>query len=165
MGLVKSHIAPDRYYVYAMLCQDGDGPLYVKFGRSCDIERRMTELRHGSPIPGRWFLYVETGGPLAQGNLERGLHKRFKARRTRGEWFRFDAYSEEDKKEFRDGCRIVYSMVTLGELRWKRIHIPSLERKMEQRKNARFHSKSKAQIDALRRRKQNAAELEVYRDR
>lgn len=163
MGLEKSYIYPDRYYVYAMLCQDGDGPLYVKFGRSCDAEARMMQLRQGIPIPARWFLYVEVAGPRSQSNLEKGLHRRFKARRTRGEWFKFDAYLDSDKAEFRDGCKAEYAMITGGDLRWRRIHVPTLEKKMEERKRAFVHSKTRNRLKAINRRKSNAAEFDHYR--
>ena len=164
MGIETSHIEPWKYYVYGLLCQDEGGPLYVKFGRTTDPERRMVQLKQGVPLPARWFLYVRVAGHLTQGNLERGLHKRFKSRRIRGEWFKFDATSEVDKEDFRRGCRIEYAIATTLELRWKRIHVPSFEKKVDERRRKFIFSKSPSQLKRLKGNKSNQRELEKYRD-
>jgi len=93
------------YYVYTMLCRDGDGPLYVKFGHSRQIVDRLSALRTGCPIPPRWYGLVECGYEHLMLKFEQELHRHFKSRRVRGEWYKFDP--DADKRKFNDGIQFV----------------------------------------------------------
>lgn len=126
------------YYVYAMLCQDEDGPLYIKFGRSVDIDRRLNSLRTGTPIPPRYFCYVKVSGPRTQSQLEIALHRRFKDRRTSGEWFKFDAASEADRAEFNAGCKAEFILVTGRKMAWEKVSVAAVKSYVELGKQERF---------------------------
>lgn len=56
----------------------------VKIGRSDDVARRLAEIQRMSPVKLEVLWQVQAGG-----DLETALHRRFKARRTHGEWFDF----------------------------------------------------------------------------
>lgn len=103
---------PPRYHVYALLCQDKDGPGYVKFGMSKNIGARLDQLRQGCPVPARYFATVAVGRSSKRTReIERALHDKFSHRKIRaqGEWFRFDFYDVGDKKEFNEGCKLVFA--------------------------------------------------------
>jgi len=147
MGL---HIVPpdsSEYFVYAMLCQDGDGPLYVKFGRSRNITKRLSQLRTSCPIPAKFFAVVQVVTESQQGHLERGLHAQFKKRRTTGEWFKFDSNSKDDKRAFNDGCLIQFVACLGSGYKWEKISIKALNRYNKERR--RIYYKNKKFIDAL----------------
>lgn len=124
------------YYVYAVLCQDGEGPLYVKFGYSGDIYRRLREINQGSPIPARYFAIIEVSNRNDALDLEKGLHKVFDGRKSRGEWFRFDSKAEEDKAEFNEGCRWCFSQYrTVADQRsWTKVSVKALDKYFENKK-------------------------------
>lgn len=115
------------HFVYAMLCRDADGPLYVKFGRSSSIGQRLSSLRTACPIPARWFAVIDAKTKGRQGNLERELHRHFSDRKTNGEWYRFDADSVADRRLFNDGSRTCFaSCGILGES-WTKISVAALD--------------------------------------
>lgn len=141
------------YFVYAMLCRDGNGPLYVKFGRSRKIGERLTALRTGSPIPAKWFAIIETPGRMTQAVVEKALHAEFKDRRTTGEWFRFESDSEEEKRAFNDGCAKVFT-IELGQgHNWQKLSVSALDAYAAGRRRAYFLSKNRKKIDARHRAK------------
>lgn len=58
----------------------------VKIGRSVDVQRRLADLSRMSPVPLE-VLWIFPGGA----RLESALHRLFAARRSHGEWFRFES--------------------------------------------------------------------------
>lgn len=117
------------YHVYCVLCQDKGGPLYVKFGHSRRIWNRMLEVRSASPIPAKWFGYVRSRGEEKARKLEKRLHANFAHRKTRGEWFRFDAKCPKDKKEFNDGCReaIFHTLGDPDKIWWEKARVADVD--------------------------------------
>ena len=67
---------PDVYegvFVYTMVCRDGDGPLYVKIGKTRNLFSRFSQLRMGCPIPALYFTVVACGTRAQQDELEKRL--------------------------------------------------------------------------------------------
>lgn len=72
---------PDHLYFVA--CPPlPDGSRYVKIGRTINMDRRMSEIQTGCPLPLELVWFWPGGGPN-----ERGVHERLKCLRERGEWF------------------------------------------------------------------------------
>lgn len=67
------------YLVYFV--QEGEG--LIKIGKTVDIERRMSGIQTHCPNPIRLLAYMEGGTR----GLEGKLHRLFKDKRVRGEWF------------------------------------------------------------------------------
>lgn len=129
MGITafNPHMFSGGFHVYAMLCQDEGGPLYIKFGRSRRIGKRLTELRTSCPIPAKWFCTVDALNHLKQANLERSLHRHFKPRRITSEWFKFDASDPNDKKAFNNGSRVCFDNCGLTKVYWDKVSVPALD--------------------------------------
>ena len=145
-----------EYYVYAMLCQDGDGPLYVKFGRSRKIGDRLSTLRTASPIPAKYFAVVQVPGAKLQGNLEKALHRHFADRRITGEWFKFDSASADDKRAFNDGCALQIAKYIGAGHYWEKLSVAALDEYAAERKAA-FCRAMKNKKFAAKMRAQNAS--------
>jgi len=126
------------YFVYAMLCRDGNGPGYVKFGLSGNIGGRLSALRTTCPIPARYFAISEIGGNKKQARrVEKALHERFKDRKSSGEWFRFDFDRETDKREFNDGSLHAFQSILGGKFNWwTKISVAALDAEAERAKAA-----------------------------
>lgn len=135
--------SPYLYYVYALICQDDEGPLYIKFGRTRNLQQRLTALRVTSPIPARYFAYVEARGKYSQGNIEKALHSRFAPRRTSGEWFKFDAKSVEDKRDFNDGSIEVFASFLGQNATWNKISTKALDELIRRKQLAYYHTTEK----------------------
>ncbi|MFJ7895938.1 GIY-YIG nuclease family protein [Streptomyces anthocyanicus] len=58
----------------------------VKIGRTIDLPKRLADIRRMSPAP-LDALWSHPGGS----ELEAQLHRHFRAKRSHGEWFTFDA--------------------------------------------------------------------------
>lgn len=161
----KQPLAYRDYYVYAMLCQDGKGsPGYVKFGFSGRIGDRLSQLKSGCPIPAKYFLVYPVGAlERTARQLERALHRRFKDRRIRGEWFRFDFESPEDKRDFTRGCNESLREV-FREVRekWTPISVKALEESERQRRA--WFLNSKWGKRAKRRQRQETHKRHTYGD-
>lgn len=72
---------PDHLYFVA--CPPlSDGSRYVKIGRTINMDRRMSEIQTGCPLPLELVWFWPGGGAN-----ERGVHERLKCLRERGEWF------------------------------------------------------------------------------
>lgn len=84
-------------YVYMLLCQEADGPVYVKIGMTEDPLSRFRALRSGSPHTPRAFAYFETYNRKDARRIERALHKAYGEWHAHHEWFSF---REEDKAKF-----------------------------------------------------------------
>ena len=114
------------HFVYAVLCQDGDdGPLYIKFGRTHRLHTRLNEVAQGSPIPAKWLAFVEVPEFKVKA-VEKALHMRFALRKTRGEWFKFDAKSKDDVREFNDGSNEVFRTTLKNPAGWNKVKASSL---------------------------------------
>lgn len=84
---------PERLgFVY--VCKLAD---HVKIGFSTDVESRIASLQTSAPTP----IHLLITFPSTQ-VIERELHKRFAAQRTKGEWFRHEG---EIKAWIEGGCQ------------------------------------------------------------
>lgn len=138
---VPLYSQPEAHYVYAMFCQDGDGPGYIKFGRSRQIGRRFGALRTACPIPVRMFAFVSIGIEEKRARkVENALHRAFKSRRTMGEWFRFDYTSAADKREFNDRTRVVLAGYGIDEW-WTSVSAKALDAEAKRKQAARLEIK------------------------
>lgn len=145
-NLKDPRIKPNTYYVYGVLCQDDeDSALYVKFGKSYNLRNRFRGIRQGTPIPTRYFTFIEVNDDQIQGDLEKALHERFAERRVMGEWFRFDAANPDDKREFNDGCTEVFILYLGIRSKWEKISCKSLFGSDETRSRSTSTSISKRQ--------------------
>lgn len=86
----NGRFAAGRTYVYVFMARDGDGPMYVKFGRSDDPVSRVGQVQVGCP-----FRIIKAGMikclSLDQAKtVEKAFHSEFAQWATSGEWFRFD---------------------------------------------------------------------------
>lgn len=121
----------EHHYVYAIFFQDGNGPGYIKFGRSKNPSSRLTQIRTACPIPAKRFATVEIGPSegVAQ-KVERAILDRFSDRKIkkRGEWFRFDFSDPNDKREFNSGTKSALERI-LGSRHgwWEHISVPDLD--------------------------------------
>ncbi len=139
-----------RYCVYALLCQDGDGPGYIKFGMSGNIGSRLSSLRMACPIPVRYIATYAVGHSREKArSVEKALHIAFGARqiKNRGEWFRFDFSDPEDKKFFNDTCRLVFRS-HFGENHdwWSKVSVDALDKAERLRRAQLVHSKAGRKI-------------------
>lgn len=134
---VPLYSQPTTHYVYAMFCQDRDGPGYVKFGRSRQIGKRFGSLRTACPIPVQMFAFVEIGiDEKRASSVETALHRAFADRRTMGEWFRFDYTSADDKREFNDRTRVVLTGYGIGDW-WSSVSVRALDAEAKRKQAAR----------------------------
>ena len=157
--VIPNYFKKDSIYVYALLCRDSGGPIYIKFGRSKDIVSRITSLQTGIPIEIKYIAFVDVGWSLKNAcAVERSLHRQFKDRNTSGEWFKFDFDSELDKKEFNDGCRAAFKAAGYLDLWWQKVSMAAMSKYLaEERKVARDKLKKsvygRARRDYLKSRK------------
>lgn len=160
---VYSFDMTNRSYVYALLCQDGDGPGYVKFGRSDRIGQRLSALRTSCPIPARYFAIMDVGCLPVAKRVEKALHIQFKDRRIKGEWFRFDFKNLDDKKEFNYGCGLVFAAHIKPPFEWTKISVKELDEYNKARQAMFLQSKNsnKAIAREKYRAKQRAAHKEL----
>ena len=140
------------YYVYALLCQDNDGPGYVKLGMSGNVTQRLTSLRSSCPIPAKYIATVKIGHNREKClKVEGYLHREFAERKIkmRGEWFRFNFSDPDDKKEFNRGCkRVLRHFFGVAHPWWDIISVGALDEYNEQRRNEFLHSKHRKKIEA-----------------
>lgn len=162
MGVQSLPVDDKRYHVYAMLCQDADGPGYIKFGYSTRIGERLSQLRTGCPIPAQYFAVVELSHQHVMKTLERMLHRIFADRRVTGEWFRFDFDSEEDKRVFNDGCLAAFKACSETPIWWTKISISALDE--EARRQQRAFLKSAEAKKAKRARERASAQRRAWKE-
>lgn len=89
-------------WVYALFCVSAGGEGFVKIGFSIRPLVRLSELAASSPLPPMHCGVRRLGTATDAHNLESKIHRKFKDRRTNGEWFKFDLANTEDKADF---CR------------------------------------------------------------
>lgn len=74
---IKRALSQENHVVYFL----AQGP-YVKIGHTCDLERRLRELRMFSPV--KFELLAVLPGPR---DTEKQLHRKFSGSKVHGEWF------------------------------------------------------------------------------
>lgn len=74
--------------VYAIVAPMGNGQSVVKIGRTVDPVARFAQLLPGIPFRCKMY-YLSVGFSQQCSRVEANLHRQFKSRRTRGEWFLF----------------------------------------------------------------------------
>jgi len=133
-----------------MMCRDGDGPLYVKFGRSMRIMQRLTEIKTSCPIPAKWFMTIRAGRQKMAVRLEKALHEHFSSRHSTGEWFKFDVHSAEDKKDFNEGIAWAakYVLGSAHPYKWDKLSVPALNRYNQGKKQRFLNCKNRNVIAA-----------------
>jgi len=119
-------------FVYMMLCQDDNGPAYIKIGHSDSPLRRFLNLRQGCGVTPRVFSFVNLRTRKAACNLERALLKGFAHWKTRGEWIKV-AISE--KSEFNKIWQEIFELhAEKGRpLRWNQLSAKVLVQQAEER--------------------------------
>lgn len=132
-------------YVYLLVCKDADGPRYMKIGHTINPGSRLSQLLTGCPIPPKSFAVCPVGfihsGCAAK--VEKSLHKAFKHRLVRGEWFLIDTESQEDRELF----HATFNKACFGTERgvWSHISIDKWQAAQKARK-AYWGKQSKAAI-------------------
>lgn len=116
--------------MYALFCEDEGGVGYVKIGRSSNIGKRLSALRMACPVPAKYLALLEVEDKYQSERIEKALHLQFEARRSTGEWFRFDFSSAEDKHAFNLGCRLVFGLLLgpLDQKWWEKIDLEAYDR-------------------------------------
>lgn len=138
-----------RSYVYLLVCKDGDGPRYMKIGHSCNPGVRLSQLLVGCPIPPKSFAVCPVGYHHAgkASKVESALHKAFKDRQIRGEWYQIDTTSAEDRELF----HLTFNTACLKEKAergvWSKVSIPNFIASQQARK-AYWAQQSKKRIRA-----------------
>jgi hypothetical protein len=151
-------------YVYALFCQDGDGPGYVKFGFSTRIGDRLSAILVGCPLPAKMFAVIEFDDRQKAMDVEKSLHRHFIDRKAAGEWFRFDFSSQNDKSAFNDGCKKVFLIEHGISDWWSKISAEAVKREAEQRKKKFLASKSRRQLKAIENRRLKSVSERRYAD-
>jgi hypothetical protein len=136
-------------YVYMLLCAD-EGPIYVKVGITDRPTQRMAAIATGCPVPMISLSILETSCRKAARDLERALHLAFGKWRTKGEWFQLVL---EDKKEFNEAWKAVFSVHSTPSyrLKWSHISVDALdemrkENYREYRKSLRFKGSTRKAV-------------------
>jgi predicted GIY-YIG superfamily endonuclease len=91
-------------YVYMLLCQEAEGPIFVKIGMTDNPIARFRQLRNGCPHTPRQFAYFETYSRKEASRIERSLHKAYAKWHAHHEWFSF---REDDKPSFNNVWKYV----------------------------------------------------------
>ena len=84
-------------YVYMLLCQEGESPIYVKAGMSDRPTRRFSSLRAGCPVAPKIMAVCEVRSRNHAKRIEAALHLAFQPWHAHLEWYRVPF---EDKKRF-----------------------------------------------------------------
>ena len=139
-----------EYHVYALFCQDEEGPGYVKFGMSSQITKRLTQLRQGCPIPAKLFATVPVGASKDKAlRVERALHKVFVKKHSSGEWFRFDFSDDLDKRIFNRGSQKVFVHFFGADYPWwSQFSVEALDKYNKERRVAFLKSRHRRKIEA-----------------
>lgn len=112
-------------FVYMLLCQDDDGPLYVKIGVSLDPQKRLRQLWAGCPVTPQHFAVVETRSPARAKKIEAELLTALGKWRHNGEWL---FLSIDDKAEFNSKWKAVFerNSETGWKLAWTQMSVKAL---------------------------------------
>lgn len=116
----------EHWRIYALFCMRTPTDAHVKIGVSSIVYDRLLALRAGLPFRIGVCLHATVGERGLTMVVEHALHKAFKRRNTRGEWFEFDLAKAEDKEEFHSTTKAIYTRYTNTELKWDRISAEQL---------------------------------------
>ena len=133
-------------YVYALLCETDGGEGFVKFGRSSNVTARLSQLRSACPIPAKYFAVVQTPSERTCKDLELGFHRHFRERRIKGEWFKFDFRSQEDKEAFNQGSRLLFLAHLPAGIWWTKISVEAIDQYIQERRRAFLNSKHRGKL-------------------
>jgi len=103
--------AVDRSYVYVLMARDGDGPMYIKIGRSDNPFARVGALQTGCPIRFTKGGMVKCLSSDQAKRLEAQLHRELAAYSSSGEWFRFDWSNDHDRHVVLAAMNVVFAAV------------------------------------------------------
>lgn len=146
----------ERHYIYALFCQEHDGPGYVKIGMTRNPNNRLCALRSGCPVPAKMFAAVDVGRSITvTRDIEKALFEEFADKRIGKcrEWFRFDFASKEDKDHFNRGSkRVLRAHIGPRHEWWTLVNIKKLDeynefrrrRFIQSRKGRRIMNRQKA---------------------
>lgn len=107
----NGRIASWRTFVYFFMARDGDGPMYVKIGRSDNPIKRVGEVRTGCPLPIIKAGMVKCLDWNQAKRIEREFHRHLADRGSSGEWFRFDWHSSVDREHLQTVMGVVLAEV------------------------------------------------------
>lgn len=100
-----------RTYVYVFMARDGDGPMYVKIGRSDNPVMRIGNVQTGCPIRIIKAGMVKVLNIEQAKRLEAELHIALAAHSTTGEWFKFDWTNTEHRDFLSATLKVVFAVV------------------------------------------------------
>lgn len=80
-------------YVYFIKSKDEFAKQLVKVGKANDPESRLRELQTGSPIKLRLIGKIKCKTEYQAFQLEKAIHRIFRNRHRRGEWFTLGDYN------------------------------------------------------------------------
>jgi len=126
------------YFVYTLICRDGDGPLYVKIGMSQNPVKRFGEIRNGNPVTPLTLAWVDLCSKDKASSVESQMQIAATAWHHTLEWFKVDA---DDFDDFKAVCKDV--LIRNGhpgrpKLTWTHVDAKSLILDGQQRK-AKFY--------------------------
>lgn len=111
----------EHWSIYALFCEISKEEAIVKIGMTSIIYDRLLALQAGISFPLSMCLHAPVGARGLTAQLEARLHRAFKNRNTRGEWFIFNTANANDKKEFHETTKRLYERYVEQELAWKKI--------------------------------------------
>jgi hypothetical protein len=149
-------------YVYAIFCQDGGGPGYVKFGHSTRLGDRLSVLSVSCPIPAKMFAFIHFSRREKAIAVEKSLLKHFASRKVSGEWFRFEFTSRSDKDDFNAGCRKVFVVDHNVSDWWVKVSAEAIKEDARRRRQEFLAKKTKRQLNALNNRRRKEVYGRIY---
>ena len=124
MGLI--HVTDGYSYVYMLLCQDDDGPVYIKIGITDGLTSRFRGLRTGCPVRPRILGVVPRYSRELAFSLEQSLLAALDKWRIHGEWFKVKAEEKQAFKECWSKVLIMYSTASV-KLKWQKISLAKVD--------------------------------------
>jgi len=120
-------------FVYMLLCNDAEGPIYIKAGLSDTPTKRLNALRVACPITPRYFYVVEVHSRDQAKIIEAELLSAFEPWHHNGEWFKIPV---EDKAEFNESWKKVFRFFSTPAwpLSWTKIAVQPLAEAAKKRK-------------------------------
>lgn len=120
-------------WVYGMLAKAEAGKVYIKFGWTDDVDKRLRLIQTGCPLEIVRVFRVQAGGNAQL--IELYLHSFFGHRLSFGEWFLFDLTDPKQKDEFSRGCFQAFTVYMDEKWEWIETEVdPALRRKRDQRR-------------------------------
>lgn len=111
----------EHWRIYALFCMRTPTDAVVKIGCSSIVYDRLLALQAGLPFRIGVCLHAPVGERGKTMHLQNKLHKAFKHRNTRGEWFEFNMADPVAKEEFHAVTKAIYLAYTGNDLKWDRI--------------------------------------------